>query len=398
MPKRKQNNLSTKCNHTSNNTLSQNKTNSTTNNWIKKNKIRRLNPSVFHFNKSSHFIYEPRYNSFFFDQLSNKNKLKPKTQYLIKMEQKIASINSIQQNKYFPKNILIRKIYKDYLDFMKPIIPSLDQRDINIKQIIDNSNKSMNLSTRKIKDEYEKLYKEKISHTTVSNILKKHLNYHFVKCSVKTDKLLNKESIRQTFFYLFIFLKCLNEDLNLVFIDESSINTKNNNYKTWLLKGDDVYNKLKDSEKRNLILAVNPQKNIFYKITNTNTNSKEFKEFFTNLLTKLSDKDKENTLFVLDNLPAHCTPEMFSFYNENKLKILFGVPYLSKFNMIEFCFRGIKNILYKHLFNSIKDAVKKTEEILLDPNFYSSYIFFFKETLNNYKTFINKYKEVNLNN
>ena len=80
-----------------------------------------------------------------------------------------------------------------------------------------------------------------------------------------------------------------------------------------------------------------------------------------------------------------------------KLKVLFGVPYLSKFNMIEFCFRGIKNILYKHLFNSIKDAVKKTEEILLDPNFYSSYIFFFKETLNNYKAFINKYKEVNLN-
>ena len=103
----------------------------------------------------------------------------------------------------------------------------------------------------------------------------------------------------------------MNEDLNFIFIDQSSINSKNNNYKTWLLKGDDVYNKLKDSEKRNLILAVNPQKNIFYKITNTNTNSKEFKEFFTNLLTKLSYKDKENTLFVLDNLFAHYTQEMF---------------------------------------------------------------------------------------
>jgi hypothetical protein len=88
---------------------------------------------------------------------------------------------------------------------------------------------------------------------------------------------------------------------------------------------------------------------------------------------------------------------MFSFYNDNKLKILFGVPYLSKFNMIEFCFRGIKQILYKMLFSSIKEVVKKREEILLNPDFYSSYIFYFKETLNNYNIFINKYKLINLN-
>jgi hypothetical protein len=65
--------------------------------------------------------------------------------------------------------------------------------------------------------------------------------------------------------------------------------------------------------------------------------------------------------------------------------------------MIEFCFRGIKQILYKMLFSSIKEVVKKREEILLNPDFYSSYIFYFKETLNNYNIFINKYKLINLN-
>ena len=74
-----------------------------------------------------------------------------------------------------------------------------------------------------------------------------------------------------------------------------------------------------------------------------------------------------------------------------------GVPYYSKFNMIDNCFRGIKNILYKNLFISITEVEEKTRQIIADEGFISSYKNYFKETLLNYLDFWNNYKLFNLN-
>jgi hypothetical protein len=81
---------------------------------MKKNKIRRLNPSLFHFNADSHFIYEPRYNSFFLDKLKDKNKIKPNNEIIDKLVDKIflLLIFIIISN--------IQKIYKLY-KFLKNI-------------------------------------------------------------------------------------------------------------------------------------------------------------------------------------------------------------------------------------------------------------------------------------
>ena len=136
-------------------------------------------------------------------------------------------------------------------------------------------------------------------------------------------------------------------------------------------------------------MAVSPYKTVYFEITNKNTNSNVFKDFFENMLNKLSNEEKTRSVFILDNLSSHATLQMFDFYNSKKLKILFVVPYFSKLNMIELCFRGIKNILYKNLFSTIKDVEEKVKKIIMDNDFISSYKFFFKETLNNYLNFIN---------
>ena len=44
--------------------------------------------------------------------------------------------------------------------------------------------------------------------------------------------------------------------INFIFIDESSLYTQNNNYKTWKLPNEDIYTTIKDSFKRNLLHAV----------------------------------------------------------------------------------------------------------------------------------------------
>ena len=65
--------------------------------------------------------------------------------------------------------------------------------------------------------------------------------------------------------------------------------------------------------------------------------------------------------------------------------------------MIDNCFRGIKNILYKNLFISITEVEEKTRQIIADEGFISSYKNYFKETLLNYLDFWNNYKLFNLN-
>ena len=68
--------------------------------------------------------------------------------------------------------------------------------------------------------------------------------------------------------------------LSFIFIDESSINTQNNNYKTWKLPEEEIHTEIKDTLKRNLLLAVNKEKTIYYKITEKSTTSNEFQNFF----------------------------------------------------------------------------------------------------------------------
>ena len=45
----------------------------------------------------------------------------------------------------------------------------------------------------------------------------------------------------------------------------------------------------------------------------------------------------------MDNFKGHLTQELYELYKEKNLKVLFGVPYASQFNMAEYVFRALKN-------------------------------------------------------
>ena len=104
----------------------------------------------------------------------------------------------LKNNNYLEINIV--EVFYECLNKVKLIKPKENTKVMRIKEIIINVNKPMNISCRRIKNEYIKKYDEYISHTTVNRIMKNILKYRFVKCSVKTDKLQTNESIKQTFF------------------------------------------------------------------------------------------------------------------------------------------------------------------------------------------------------
>ena len=109
------------------------------------------------------------------------------------------------------------------------------------------------------------------------------------------------------------------------------------------------------------------------------------------LVNNMSQDEKNRTIFILDNLKSHYTLELFEFYYNNHLKILFTVPYNSPFNMVEICFRYIKNIIYKKIYSSKSELLKDIKNILEGKVIYKSLDKLFKETLNKYKKFVDDY-------
>ena len=144
-------------------------------------------------------------------------------------------------------------------------------------------------------------------------------------------------------------------------------------------------------------MAISRNKVIHYNMNNENTNAEAFKRFMSELLYKMTKEQINNSIFILDNLICHKTLELYQFYNENKLKILFNAPYISEFNMIEYLFRYLKNITYKKLYCSVKEL--KSDVISLINNAENIDILekIYKETLRKYISFYNENKLLNLN-
>lgn len=83
---------------------------------------------------------------------------------------------------------------------------------------------------------------------------------------------------------------------------------------------------------------------------------------------------------------------MIKFFTENKIIIIYNTPYLSIFNSIELCFRGLKNIIYKTIYKSM-NSLKDIQNIFGSNDFQKAIKYNFKETISEYIKFYKKYKD-----
>ena len=146
-----------------------------------------------------------------------------------------------------------------------------------------------------------------------------------------------------------------------------------------------------------MILAVSEDKVFYYKILKENTTSSVFKNYMDELIKNMSETEKANHVFILDNCSSHLTYELFKLYNENNLKVLFNVPYSSSFNMVENVFRLIKNKTYKKLYKDIAYLIEDIKSILEDQNTIFSLKKLYAETIRVYLNYIEKNGHINLN-
>ena len=360
-----------------------------------KENIREKNPDFLEFTLKDFFIYETKFYFIYTKKINNLNLLKPSKDQISELINYNNDLNEILSNNDHSKTIKVIPEIRDLFLKMKPSPPILNKIDLNIKQILEEYQNNKNISLRKIREIYFNKYGNLISITKINRILKRKLNYHFLKTSVKTSVLQDKKYIIMSFFFLNIFLRGLKLGANFIFIDESGFDLLNTNFRVWRSREKDYFSKVGKKERLNLVMAVNNDRIIHYHLTNENTNSDNFLNFMNELYQNLNQNEKENSIFIMDNLTSHLTKPLFEFYYKKKLKVLFNVPYLSKFNMIEICFRTLKNITYKKIFANISELKNEIKNIIKGDYLNSLLNKLYKETLNNYINYIND--NINLN-
>jgi len=144
-------------------------------------------------------------------------------------------------------------------------------------------------------------------------------------------------------------------------------------------------------------MGITPNKIICFSIKDKTVDSSYFLEFMEEVVKKIGISEINKYIFILDNATINLTRELFEFYHKNKMKIFFGIPYMSKLNMIEYAFRYIKNIMNKKLYPTIDMMKNDLINIIQSNDLINTIPKLFRETLNKYMIYINDNTFKNLN-
>ncbi len=350
------------------------------------------------FTEKSYFYYLVKSITFFNRFVGNFNLFKASDEeinYLIEIinsynNQSIDNDYSLNENTIAPYfKIAIRNLEK---------VPLLyDETNSKISKIIEELKFKSSISIKKVIECYKKKYGKILSKTTVHRKLRNKLKYSYRKTIIKPIDLEKKIYKKMSFLFIKIIIRALILKMNLIFLDESNFHLKNPSFKTWLKQGDPAHFGNKNNTKINFLLAVSDKKVINYKFTKKNTNTAEFIKFFLETIDKLNEEEKQKTLFIMDNHVSHISNKTLKIVKKKKLKVLYSVPYESKFNPIELSFRHIKNIIYKKIFKSIEQVKRLVLDVLNSKEYEKTLYKNFLETLNVYINYCIKNDSEDLN-
>ena len=167
----------------------------------------------------------------------------------------------MENYKKLEKFLSVNKIKNPIEDFIQQKInDSIDRRD---------------LSCRKLAQKYKEETGNSVSKSKVNEIIKYKMGYSYLKSTVKSNKIIQKENILISFAFLKIMCRCIKLGYKIIYLDESGLMLGNNNYRCIRKKFEQVYFNIANREKRNLLLAIlflfsqslDPMNNHFFFLT-----------------------------------------------------------------------------------------------------------------------------------
>ena len=181
------------------------------------------NPRITLIQPGSNFIYDTNTFEIYFSQVSDKNNLKLTLQELLFLKNTIEQLKS--QNEINSSKII--KIPLDIFKKIETFTPKIVQEDeevLYIKKLIESQKSLGYISCLRIASRYYNDTGKKISKTKVNNIMRNKLGLHFIKTTIKNQKIDNNKNILISLCFIKILIKSL-LNFHLIFIDERKHNT-----------------------------------------------------------------------------------------------------------------------------------------------------------------------------
>lgn len=366
-------------------------------NHPKKSKIKF---NILNFDIDNYYLFIITRFKYVLSGINDYNRIKPTKEEVISLQKEIDECTTNNQNNKNLRVIQIKVKFYDIFENMKPNDLRYTEYGKKISFIIQIlKEKKEKITLKKIAEHYLLSYNKKISISTVSRILKNHLNIRYLKTAIKNAKLDDKNYMIMSFTFLRGIFRSLFLKLNLIFVDETGFLLENNNYYIWRNPSEEINQGAKNNskERMNLILAVSSNKIIAKKFVKQSVDSKIFINFLSDLLTNINDEEKNKIMIVYDNATYHVSNDVIQFFKNNKIKGITNCPYRSNFNMIELVFRYIKNIVYKNIYSKMDDLKNDVINILESENLRKSLVNLYKETIEKYIIFIQKNNDFDLN-
>jgi hypothetical protein len=211
------------------------------------------NPLINHFTISSFFIYDQIDNLKYFNSLKNKNNIKLNTEEIAFLNKIYDELKILKSVKHGDELITLdSKIYEQINSFFKIESSKFQLAKYLENKIINLSNRAQ-LSCRKLSNDYYKETGMKVSKSTINNVIRKQLGFHYRKSTLKRNITKHDSGIIANFTFIKTITRCLKLGFIPIFLDESKIELSNNHYKIWLYPNEQLCFNNSFKDKSNLI-------------------------------------------------------------------------------------------------------------------------------------------------
>lgn len=240
-----------------------------------------------------------------------------------------------------------------------------------INFILDTIEKNNVIRAKEIIILIKQNFNKDISNSSIYNVLKKY------KITYKKAKLITNPYTKEEEKDRLINTKYVLDNLNINnIISYDEISVTNNEYPNygWSKSGEEciIKNRLNSikGNRFSIGVAISNKKIISYKIVEKGFKTANFVDLMKDLASK--DIKKEYTYF-LDNASVHHSKDLKLLAREEKLHILYNVPYNSNKNPVEYVFSVLRKHIQRSVFNTIdeldniiKDFIKITKNTLFN--------------------------------
>jgi hypothetical protein len=178
------------------------------------------NPLITKFNVNSKFKFDNDMTDEYISKVKDINLLKLKNNEIKTIQ---SLIDKLELDKSLSKTNEIIYIEKETANEINNYFINTQNYNNPLKTFLmnelNNSKDRNDITVRKLSSKYEKISRKRISKSTIHNCLKKELGYKYMKTTIKTEKILNKDNLLLAFAFIKIIARSISLNFNIIYID-----------------------------------------------------------------------------------------------------------------------------------------------------------------------------------